>query len=113
MAAKKNVEIIVDPDTGGKKERCLARFDLIPALPLWLLAEHYGKGCKKYSDRNWELGYNWSLSYDSANHHLNQFWQGQDNDEENGSLHVVAAAWHCFALAEFYRTHPEKDNRPK
>lgn len=103
---------VVDPDTGAAKGRKLARFDLVPPSPLWQLAEHYGKGSKKYADRNWEGGYDWSLSYDALCRHLNQFWQGEDIDEETGSLHIIAVAWHAFALAEFYRTHPEKDNRP-
>lgn len=113
---KKNVTIVTDPDTGGQKEQCLARFDLIPPGPMWMLAEHYGRGAKKYADRNWEKGYNWSLSYDSLNHHLNQWWSGDDmdpGDERTGSFpHLVAVAWHAFALMEFAHTHPEKDNRP-
>lgn len=108
----KEVTVVVDPDTGGRKEQQLARFDLVPARPLWMLAEHYGRGAKKYEDRNWEKGYNWSLSYDSLNHHLNKWWQGEDIDPDNGSPHMVAVAWHAFALLEFALAHPEKDNRP-
>ena len=43
---------VVDPVTGGEKGAKLARFDLIPPEATWALAEHYGKGCAKYSDRN-------------------------------------------------------------
>lgn len=103
---------MVDPDTGAAKGSKLARFDLIPAKPLWELAEHYGKGCAKYSSRNWERGYDWSLSFAACMRHLQQFWAGEDIDPETGSKHVIAAAWHALAMAEFMETHPEKDDRP-
>lgn len=103
---------VVDPDTGGEKGSKLARMDLIPVKPLTELAEHFGKGCKKYSPRNWERGYDWSLSYAAAMRHLTQFWGGEDLDAETQSKHVIAAAWHCLALAEFMETMRSKDDRP-
>lgn len=102
---------VVDPDTGGEKGTKLARFDLVPVRPLTMLAEHYGRGATKYADRNWERGYNWSLSYAAAQRHMNQFWGGEDLDPETGTPHVLCAAWHMFSLAEFMLTHPEKDDR--
>jgi hypothetical protein len=105
---------VTDPDTGGQKCSKLARFDLLPADQLWQLAEHYGKAVVsgKYADRNWEKGYNWSLSYAAGMRHANKFWMGEDIDQPTGSKHVIAAAWHFLALAEFMDTHPEKDDRP-
>ena len=101
----------VDPDTGGEKGAKLARFDLIPVGPLWALAEVYGYGCKKYSDRNWEKGYKWSLSYAALQRHLSMFWDGHELDAESGLPHLAHAAWHCMALMEWGETHPEKDDR--
>lgn len=98
--------------TGGEKGQKTARFDLIPAKPLWQLAELYGKGAEKYADRNWELGYDWSLSYAAAQRHMNLFWQGEDIDPEMGLPHPVCAMFHMMALTEFLRTHPDFDNRP-
>ena len=40
---------IVDPNTGGAKGTKIARFSLIPSEFLWALAEHYGKGARKYA----------------------------------------------------------------
>lgn len=102
---------VTDPSTGAEKGKKLERYSLIPVVPLEQLARHYGKGAEKYSVRNWERGYDWSLSYDAAQRHLNQFWGGEDVDPETGSPHLVAVAWHCFALLEYARTHPEKDDR--
>lgn len=102
----------VDPDTGAEKGSKLARFDLMPTTPLWELAEHYGKGCEKYADRNWEKGYDWHLSYAAAMRHMTQFWGGEDCDPELGTKHVLCAAWHMLAVAEFMETNRSKDNRP-
>ena len=101
--------------TGGEKGQKLARFDLIPAGPLWKLAEIYGVGAKKYAERNWERGYEWSKSYAALMRHLNLFWQGEDIDDGPGGTglpHLTCAAFHVFALEEFTRTHPEFDDRP-
>lgn len=106
-------EVRVTSSTGGQKGQKLARFDLLPPDVLWDLAEHYGLGSAKYADRNWELGTDWSLNYAAAQRHLQQFWAGEDDDEETGSPHLIAAIWHLFALHHFRKTHPELDNRPR
>ncbi len=98
--------------TGGQKESKPARYELIPAEPLRQLAELMGKGAQKYSDHNWRLGYAWSLSFAALNRHLWAFWNGEDNDPENGSPHLAAVAHHAFALLEFMTTHPDFDDRP-
>lgn len=95
--------IVTDPKTGGQKGQKLARFSLIPRELLWALAEHYGLGARKYADRNWERGYNWSLSLDASERHLNQWLLGEDTDAETGSNHLVAAIWHLVALFVFQR----------
>lgn len=103
----------VNEQTGGEKGRKLARFDLVPVRPLTMLAEHYGKGAEKYEDRNWERGYDWSLNYAALMRHVTEWWNGETIDEETGSHHLAAVAWHAFALLEFAETHPELDDRPE
>jgi hypothetical protein len=105
-------ETIKTSSTGAQKAGNLERYDLIPAEPLRKLAEHYGRGAQKYADRNWEKGYDWSQSFAALNRHLWQFWAGEDIDPETGSPHMVAVAWHAFALVEYMDTYPEFDNRP-
>lgn len=102
----------VNAKTGGAKGSKLARISLIPPKCIWELGEHYGKGSLKYADRNWEKGYDWHLSYDAMMHHALQFWMGEDIDQETGSHHLIAVAWHAFCLRTFFETHPELDNRP-
>ena len=89
---------VTDPATGGEKGTKTARFSLIPPEFLWALAEHYGKGARKYADRNWEKGYKWSLSLDALERHLNQWKAGEIFDEETGTHHLVCVAWHACAL---------------
>lgn len=115
--------ISVNAATGGAKGVKLERFDLIPVYPLTALARHFGVGARKYADRNWEKGYEWSKSYAAMQRHANLFWGGENYDhhkpecpegcvEHTGSHHLTAVAWHAMALLEMTRTHPDLDNRP-
>jgi hypothetical protein len=99
MPPKEEVRTV--SSTGGEKGAKLARYDLIPAIPLDLLAEHYGRGCQKYAEHNWRRGYEWSKSYSALMRHLQAFWGGEEIDEEMDSPHIVAVIWHAMALAEF------------
>lgn len=93
--------VMVDSTTGGRKGSKLARFDLIPPEPVWALAIHYGVGCLKYDDRNWEKGYKWGLSVAALQRHLNLWLQGESYDAETRSHHLTAVVWHAFALLTF------------
>jgi hypothetical protein len=104
---------VVNAKTGAEKGQKLARFNLIPADALWALAEHFGKGAEKYAPRNWELGTDWSLNFDAAQRHMWQWQSGYNVDEETGSSHLIAAAWHMLVLFHFATTHPELDDRPR
>lgn len=109
MSDDKEVRMV--SETGAEKGSKLARFDLIPAGPLIELAEHFGRGAKKYADRNWEAGYDWSLSFAALQRHAWAFWNGEDLDPETGTKHIIAVAWHALALAQFMDQHPDFDNR--
>lgn len=125
--------------TGGQKGTKLARFDLIPIGPLTELAQHYGRGARKYADHQWRKGYEWSKSYAALMRHLTDFWAGKDYDvcsndpdgcsfetaegepyepaqpdtcySHTGSHHLAAVAWHAFLLLEFKDRFPEYDDR--
>lgn len=120
--------------TGGQKGVKLARYDLIPVDSLKYLAEHFGKGARKYADHQWRQGYEWSKSYSAIQRHLGEFWKGNDydvcsNEPDNcvrregdiyepdtcynhtGSHHLDAVMWHSFVLREFVERFPEHDDR--
>ena len=102
---------VVNQLTGGQKGSKPFRYDLIPVEPLRQVAHVYGKGALKYAERNWEKGYDWSLSYAAMQRHLNSFWAGEDMDPESGLPHLAHAVFHCLAMMEWAKTHPELDNR--
>lgn len=103
---------VTNPVTGGEKGSKEVRMDLVPVFPLTELARLFGRGAQKYADRNWERGYDWSLSYAAALRHLTQWWGGEDTDPEMGTSHLASVAWHAFALLQFTVEHPELDDRP-
>lgn len=125
-------------ETGGEKGVKTARFDLLPWEALELVAEHFGKGARKYADHNWRRGYPWSRSYGALGRHLSAHIKGEEYDtcpedghgcrhtdmdgkpfvsepgtcfNHTGSLHIVAAAWHALVLIEFYQHHQDYDDR--
>lgn len=103
---------VTNVTTGGEKGSKVERYDLIPVEPLAELARLYGVGTAKYAARNWERGYDWSLSYAALQRHANAWWGGQEVDEETGLSHMAAVAWHAMALMQFAQQHRELDDRP-
>ena len=101
-------EVRQTSDSGAQKGSKLARYDMIPADALELLAMHYGKGAEKYPPfdsgdgwgilDNWRRGYRWSLSFAAMMRHAWAFWRGEDIDPETGSHHLAAIAWHALTL---------------
>lgn len=107
---------VVDP-SGGMKGSKLAKFSMIPPDVLNELAEHYGKGEAKYpsdpetGEPNWQKGYNWRLSVDALERHLNAWKRGEDFDPETGSSHLIAVMWHAAALRWFQNHGRGRDYR--
>lgn len=104
---------VVDPSTGAAKGQKLERYDLIPVEPLREVARHYGVGASKYAIRNWEKGYDWSLSYAALQRHANAFWGGESYDPESNTHHLAAVVFHALALMEYEETNTDKDDRPR
>ena len=97
--------------TGGEKGTKDERFDLLPAEALAKVARHYGVGAQKYAAHNWRRGYEWSKSYAALQRHANAFWGGEDVDEETGSPHMAAVAFHALALLTFMDEQVNFDDR--
>jgi hypothetical protein len=104
-------EIVADDITGGQKGIKLERYDLIPVRPLVYLARVFGRGAKKYAERNWEKGYLWSKTFAALMRHCWAFWGGETIDPETGLPHMAHAAWHCFVLMEYTERYPKLDDR--
>ena len=97
--------------TGGEKGTKPERFDLLPVGAIEAVARHYAVGAEKYAAHNWRRGYEWSKSYAALQRHASAFWKGEDIDEETGSPHMAAVAFHAFTLLTFMTEHPGFDDR--
>lgn len=106
-------EVRTTSETGGEKGMKDERHDLIPPEALATVAKHYGVGAQKYAAHNWRRGYEWSKSYAALQRHAQAFWAGEDYDEETGSPHMAAVAFHAFALIVFMEDHRAYDDRYK
>lgn len=132
-AMRSGDEVRVTSASGGQKGTKLAAFDQISPEVEWLVAEHFGKGARKYDAHNFRKGYPWSLSYSALRRHLADFWAGKEYDvcserceflgeygdeghgptcrNHTGSLHIVCAIWHTMVLTEFFIHRKEYDDR--
>ena len=87
------------------------RLDLIPVSATDGIAEVLTAGANKYNDRNWEAGLGWMGVLASLKRHLNAFERGEDYDQESGLLHIDHVLCNAAFLKEYYKTHPELDDR--
>lgn len=98
---------------GRKYDGGKLRYDLLPIRPLAEVVKVYTLGAKKYADRNWELGIEWSRVYGALQRHANAYWGGEVLDPELGTNHLASVIWCALALMEFEQTHAELDDRKK
>lgn len=87
------------------------RLDLIPASMIEGVGAVLTHGCGKYSARNWENGLGWSGVIASLKRHLLAFENGEDYDSESGLLHIDHLLCNAAFIREYYKTHPELDDR--
>jgi len=61
----------------------------------WVAAREIVKvmmfGAIKYAKYNWMKGLNYSRVWDSSKRHLDEWWDGEDNDTETGLSHLAHA----------------------
>jgi hypothetical protein len=98
---------------GIKLDQEKLRYDLVPAYPLEQIVKVLTFGAKKYTDRNWELGMNWTRVFAALMRHSWAWFKGEDVDKETGISHIAHAACCCMFLLEYTRTKKELDDRPK
>lgn len=103
-----------DNETQGiKHDQDKIRMDLVPWDVVVEIAKIFTFGAKKYSDRNWEKGFNWSRVYGALMRHLTLWFQGQDADDESGRSHLAHAGCCLFFLLAFVLRGVGTDDRPK
>ena len=97
---------------GVKHDEGKLRTDLMPVRPMMDEAAVLTFGAKKYGDRNWENGMDWSRPYGATLRHLLKWWMGEDLDPETGLSHLAHARCEIAFLQEFEYTGAGTDNRP-
>ena len=93
-------------------------FQLIPAYAHKQVAHVFTYGHTKYEKeagggKNWEKGMPWTKMLGAVERHINAFKAGEDIDDESGLFHLAHAATDILMMIEWYRTHPELDDRKK
>lgn len=117
------------------------RYGLIPQWPLAAVADVFTRGAHKYTvyqdesgvlilgkdipfeevasrkltiiddgADNWRKGQDWMSAMESHDRHIAAYKSGEDMDEL-GTYHLANAVWQGLVLLEYYKTHPELDNR--
>lgn len=86
------------------------RLDLIPPEWEWELGRVLTEGAKKYADRNWELGMDYSKVVGPLRRHLNAYLRGERVDPTDGTLHAAKVAWNALVLMTYDLRKIGKDN---
>jgi len=89
------------------------KLDLVPASLIREVAKVMTFGAKKYDAHNWRKGMQWSRCLASLKRHILEFENMVDIDPETGALHLGHAACNIAFLIEYYKSHPELDDRWK
>lgn len=77
------------------------RVDLISPAALLALGNVLGYGAKKYGDKNWLGGIQWTKLYGSALRHLIAWRGGTDLDAESGLPHLAHALCNIMMLVHY------------
>ncbi len=107
---------------GLKYDGDKVRMDLLPGDALFAIADILTSGAKKYADRNWELGMNWSRPFGALMRHMWSWWQGKGPTNESFIFGVLdpetkrSHLWHAgcciFFLIAYEMRKTGIDDRP-
>ena len=89
------------------------RMELLPVRPIEDIASVLTLGAKKYDDRNWEQGFDYTRTYGALQRHLHAWYKGEDIDPETGLSHLAHAGCCLMFLLEFTHSGAGTDDRVK
>lgn len=100
---------------GRKDDTEKIRLELIPSELLFAVGSILTFGAKKYDDRNWELGMQWSRVFGALMRHMWAWWAGKgptsksflfgELDEETKMSHL----WHSGCCIAFLIAYEERN----
>lgn len=93
---------------GTKNDEDKLRWELLPP-EIEEVVRVFAIGAKKYGDRNWEGGLNWSRLWAAANRHLWAWRKGITVDHEDGQ-HPLASVVACCLMLMHYERHSKGVN---
>ena len=99
-------------DEGKKFDQEKIRTDLLPVDSIMQIAEIFTLGAKKYGDRNWENGMNWSRVYGALLRHMFSWWLNTGIDKETGKSHLAHAGCCIMFLLAYEKRKIGTDDRP-
>ena len=94
-------------DDGGKVPYHLLAPEFLDAT-----AQVLKFGANKYSERNWELGMDWSRPFSALMRHMWAWWRGEQTDPETGMSHLWHGACCIMFLVAYETRNTGKDDRP-
>lgn len=89
------------------------RMELLPTLPLAMIAEILTFGAEKYEVHNWRKGFDYSRLLGANMRHLTAFNDGEDLDPETGKSHMAHAGCCTLFLLEQIARGTGNDDRFK
>jgi hypothetical protein len=101
-------------EVGIKHDDGKPRYDLLSPVFLEGTANVAAYGAEKYGDYNWMTGLEWSRVYRALIGHLNDWYEGEDDDQESEHHHLFHAANCLMYLCHYthYTQYDEFDDRP-
>ena len=98
---------------GMKFDQDKVRMELLSVPAMMGTARVLTFGAKKYADRNWENGIEYSRVYGALLRHMTAWWDGEDLDPETGLSHLHHASCCIMFLQQFVEFDMNSlDNRP-
>lgn len=108
------------PEVGIKNDNGKVRFELVPPYSHKQIAKVFTHGFNKYNkeddgplENNWHKGLKWSRLMGALERHYQAFKDGVDIDSESGLFHLAHCGANIMMLLDYYKSHPELDDRRK
>lgn len=98
---------------GVKHDHGKPRVELLPSVPLLMIADVLGFGAQKYAAHNWRGGVDQSRLIGAAMRHLLAYNDGEDTDPESGLSHLAHLGCCVLFLLEHQAKGIGQDDRYK